>query len=84
MYSLDAFEKGRDAVEAALKDGKLTTGASIPISPHLLAGNTRRDGPALSPAYIDDFGRIWAERHHGDKHEFVCVLDFGRASIKAA
>lgn len=72
-------------VEAAITDEASTVGTSVAWGyAALIAGNTRRDGPALSPVLIDDLGRLWKERHHLDTQELVCVLDlrvFDRMNI---
>lgn len=65
-----------DDVAEALNDQGLTVGAKVEWdAPHLLAGNMSSDDPALSTLMIDDLGRMWKERHHGEAHELVCVFD---------
>jgi hypothetical protein len=75
----EQFIEAADGVRAALHDEEATVGASVDWRfPGLIAGNLGSDGPSLSSVYADDFGRLWKERHHGDSHSLVCILDLRR------
>lgn len=69
---------------AALCDEELTVGAAVGWRfGALITGNLPKDGPALSPVLVDDYGRLWKERHCDDANgrrvsSLVCILDLRR------
>lgn len=75
----EEFQEARKRVCAALVDERLTVGASVTWSGRgAVAENLAGSDPALSPAYVDDLGRVWKERRsgwEGSQSALVCVLD---------
>lgn len=70
-------------IAPVLADSSFSVGASVEWhSWHLIGPNgpgTGATGPRLSPVYMDDFGRLWKERHvmgpGAGAHALICVLD---------
>jgi hypothetical protein len=81
----DKFQAMCTAVSAALNDPNVTVGECISSDgSFMILGNLALDAPKLSMVAIDDFGRLWKERHHKGRVEMVCILDLRSVQLAKA